>query len=206
MTYWADNLGSNQHHNFVSTFRLQAGLTTVSLSPLIPVICLISHLKNQLQELIIPVLKHLSCLSVTCQIKALQCVSTDFENFFPTTLPGIPCFYRTDAFAIPLTCLTISLPFPFLLSFLPSHSSSHVECLFSHLCQILQILQQARQTPSSSMKSILILPNKSARPLPKLHTHQLYFSNSITIGAELSDSSICPLKGFLGIVEAQETH
>lgn len=65
-------------------------------------------------------LKHLSCLSVTCQIKAMQCVSTDFENFFPTTLPDIPCFYRMDAFAIPLTCLTISLPFPFLLSFLPT--------------------------------------------------------------------------------------
>lgn len=127
------------------------------------------------------------------------------REFFSHHSPRYPMFLQNGCI-----CYSFNMPhdfpsFPFP-SLFPSHSSSHVECLFSHLCQILQILQQARQTPSSSMKSILILPNKSARPLPKPHTHQLYFSNSITIGAELSDSSICPLKGFLGIGEAQETH
>ena len=127
VTHQADSLVSNQHHHFISTVSFKTGLTTASLSSLIPVIHQTSCLKNRLQQLI-PLLKYLSCLPNTFPIKARQCFHRLWE-FFPMAPSDSPCFYKMDAFAVPLTCLGISFPFPFLFT-----SSSCVECLFSHLC------------------------------------------------------------------------
>ena len=72
VTHQADSLVSNKHHHFISTVSFKTGLTTASLSSLIPVIHQTSCLKNRLHQLI-PLLKYLSCLPNTFPIKARQC-------------------------------------------------------------------------------------------------------------------------------------
>ena len=128
VTHWAHSWSQTSITTLSPLSGFKTGLTTTSLSSLIPMLHQTSCLKNQLQQLIIPLLKYLSCLPVTFPIKAWQCFHWLWE-FFPTAPSDSPCFYKMDAFAVPLTCLGISFPFPFL----PTTSSS-VECLFSHLC------------------------------------------------------------------------
>lgn len=80
--------------------------------------------------------------------------------------------YIRYSFNMPHDFFLFPLP-TFFLSFLYFsyyfHSSFHVECLFNHLCQILRILHEVRQMPSTSMKFILIHP-KVLAPFPS-HKH-----------------------------------
>lgn len=93
------------------------------------------------------------------------------------TPPIMPCFYRMDSRAVPLTCLMNSFPFPsFFLSFLLllilfSYGMSHQPSLVKS-----SKLKNQGKCPLSSINSTLMLPNKSAFVLFLSHKHISYNS------------------------------
>lgn len=144
-----------------------------------------SCLKNLLQQLITPLLKHLPCLPITCQIKATAMSFHRLGDSAHSQLLHYALFSQNErifySFSIPHDFL--SLPFPsfpsflLLLLFFPCRMS-----LQSPLVKSSKFSKNQGKCPPSSINSILMLPNRNACPLSKPQTHQLYFSTSITTG------------------------
>lgn len=128
----------SQPHRFVSTCSLQTGLAMASLSPSIPRNCQTGCLKNQLELLIISLLKHSPCppLSSLPNEGHLKVFAPTSQELLLNTPPDSPCFYRMARFGIPLTGLTIS--FPLLVSSLPVFyfHSSFMGFVSSIICRI----------------------------------------------------------------------